>query len=116
MQCRTVFLECVKQLGGRSQPLSFQLQTGLRFNKNFQAILLLAELPLVREVLRFQGRPRQRDRHHQRQCRPESKEHGKTLSRYVELDSDSTLPEDSPSSVESGHCHHLNSAGVARKA
>lgn len=84
MQCRTVFLECVKQLGGRSQPLSFQLQTGLRFNKNFQAILLLAELPLVREVLRFQGRPRQRDRHHQRQCRPETKEHGKTLSRYVE--------------------------------
>ena len=84
VQCRTVLLERIKQLGRRPQPLSFQLQTGLRFNENVQAILLLAELPLVREVLRFQGRPRQRDRHHQRQSRPESKEHGKTLSRHVE--------------------------------
>ena len=89
MQCRTVFLECVKQLGGRSQPLSFQLQTCLSFDEDFQAILLLAELPLVREVLRLQGRPRQSNRHHQRQSRPKSKEHGKTLNGSGEHELDS---------------------------
>ena len=78
MQRRVASLKSLKQFGGRSQPLSFKLQTGLSFNKDFQTVLLLTEGPLVRQVLRLQSGPDQRDRHDQSQRCAESKEHGKT--------------------------------------